>query len=58
MQVELIYTNETGEYIWAVQIYQTDEWLCSFKTFPEAEKYCKDNGYEIKLWGKRGMDNN
>jgi hypothetical protein len=53
MQVEIIYTKETGKWVWAVQIYKTDEWLDAFKTYEEAEGYCNDNGHEIKSWGRR-----
>jgi hypothetical protein len=57
MQVEILYTNETGEYVWAVQILGTDEWLDAFKTHKEAINYCKENGHEIISWGKRGIPN-
>lgn len=70
MQVELIYTNkfQKSKWVWAIRIYQTDkwlyktdeyldQWLCIFKTFSEAEQYCKENGYEIKSWGKHGIPN-
>jgi len=53
MQVEIIHTNETGQWQWAVQNLETKESLKEFPTYPEVERYCNDNGYEIKLFGKK-----
>jgi len=58
IKVEIIHTNELKkEYVWAVQIYKTDECLDSFPTYQEAEKYCENNGYMIKGYGKRTVPN-
>jgi len=59
MQVEIIHTNELkkSEYVWAVQIYQTNECLDAFQTYQEAEKYCEENDYIIKSYGKRTVPN-
>jgi len=53
--VEIIHTNELkkSEYVWAVIIYETDDWLDTFSTYQKAEKFCEDNGYVIKGYGKR-----
>jgi len=52
MQVKVILTNESGKWLWVLQNLDTKELLKEFYTYPEAEKYCNDNGYEIKLLGK------
>jgi len=59
MQVEIIHTNELekSKYVWAVIICETDKWLDDFQTYQEAEKYCEENGYEIKGYGKRTVPN-
>jgi len=59
MQVEIIHTNEIkkSEDVWAVIICETDEWLDDFQTYQEAEKFCEDNGYVIKGYGKRTVSN-
>jgi len=48
MQVEIIYTNETGQWLYAVQFAGTDMWLNAFETNELAVEYCNDNGYIIK----------
>ena len=59
MQVEIIHTNELkkSEYVWAVIICETDNWLDAFETYQLAEKFCEDNGYIIKGYGKRTVPN-
>ena len=59
MQVEIIHTNEIkkSEYVWAIIICETDNWLDVFETYQEAEKYCNDNGHIIKGYGKRTAPN-
>lgn len=59
MLVQIIHTNELkkSEYVWAVKIYQTDDWLDAFSTYQEAEKYCEENGYVIKGYGKSIVPN-
>jgi len=52
MHVKVILTNESGKWLWVVQNLETKELLKEFITYPEVEKYCNDNGYEIKLFGK------
>lgn len=39
----IYYTDETGQWLWAVQIKGTDFWLNSFNTRQEAEEYCNSN---------------
>jgi len=58
-EVEIIHTNELkkSEYVWAVIICETDDWLDTFETYQLAEKFCKDNGYIIKGYGKRTVPN-
>ena len=46
--VEIIYTNETGQWQWAVQFVGTDMWLNAFETNELAVEYCKINCYIIK----------
>ena len=53
MHVKVILTNESGKWLWVVQDLETKESLKEFYTYPEAEKHCNDNGYEIKLFGKK-----
>ena len=53
MHVKVLLTNEFGQWLWVVQDLETKESLKEFYTYPEAEKYCNDNGYEIKLFGKK-----
>ena len=53
MHVKVILTNESGKWLWVVQNLETKELLKEFITYPEVEKYCNDNGYEIKLFGKK-----
>jgi len=55
MLVKIIHTNELdkSKYIWVVQKYKTEEWLNTFETYQVAEKFCEDNGYIIKGYGKR-----
>lgn len=48
MQVEIIYTNETGQWLYAVQIAGTEEWLDAFETNKLALEYCEVNGHIIK----------
>jgi len=48
MQVEIIHTNETGQWQWAVQFAGTDMWLNAFETNELAVEYCESNGYIIK----------
>lgn len=55
MQVKIIYINETNKSVWNVEILETGELLDSFITLQKAENYCKENKYEIKSWGKRGI---
>jgi len=59
IEVEIIHTNEfkKSEYVWAVIIYRTDEWLDAFQTYQLAEEYCEENGYEVKGYGKRTVPN-
>lgn len=59
MLVQIIHTNELkkSEYVWAVKIYQTDDWLDAFSTYQEAEKYCEENGHIIKGYGKSIVPN-
>lgn len=60
MLVEIIHTNEIKrtEYLWAVQIFGTEEWLDAFTTYQEAEKFCDDNEYVVKSLGKRTFPHN
>ena len=53
IEVKVILTNETGQWLWVVQNLETKELLKEFITYPEVEKYCNDNGYEITLLGKK-----
>ena len=48
MQVEIIHTNETGEWLQAVQFKGTDMWLNAFETNELAVEYYEINGYIIK----------
>jgi len=48
MLVEIIHTNETGQWQWAVQFAGTDMWLNAFETNELAVEYCEINGYVIK----------
>jgi len=50
IEVEIIHTNElkTSQYLWAVQICGTEEWLDAFCTIEEAEGFCEENGYIVK----------
>ena len=59
IEVEIIHTNELkkSEYVWAVIIYKTDKWLDDFETYQLAEKFCEENGYIIKGYGKRTVPN-
>jgi len=50
--VKVILTNESGQWLWVVQDIETKESFKEFYTYLEVEKYCNDNGYEIKLFGK------
>jgi len=52
MHVKVLLTNESGQWLWAVQDLETKELLKEFITYPEVEKHCNDNRYEIKLFGK------
>jgi len=52
IEVKVLLTNESGQWLWVVQNLETKELLKEFITYPEVEKYCNDNGYEIKLFGK------
>jgi len=58
-EVEIIHTNELkkSEYVWAVIIYETDDWLDTFETYQLAEKFCEENRYIIKGYGKRTVPN-
>jgi len=58
-EVEIIHTNELkkSEYVWAVIICETEEWLDTFETYQLAEKFCEDNGCVIKGYGKRTVPN-
>jgi len=53
MHVKTILTNESGKWLWVVQNIETKELLREFDTYPEVDKYCNDNGYEITLFGKK-----
>jgi len=57
MHVKVLLTNESGQWLWVVQNIGTKESFKEFYTYPEAEKYCNDNGYEIKLFGKNTKNN-
>jgi len=59
IEVEIIHTNEfkNSEYVWAVIICETDDWLDTFITYQLAEKFCEENGYIIKGYGKRTVPN-
>lgn len=48
-EVKIIHTNETGKWLWAVQISGTEEWLEAFETEKEATEYCEINGYIIEI---------
>jgi len=58
-EVEIIHTNELkkSEYVWAVIICETDDWLDTFDTYQLAEKFCENNEYIIKGYGKRTVPN-
>jgi len=53
MHVKVILSNESGQWLWVVQDLETKELLKEFITYPEVDKYCNDNGYEITLLGKK-----
>ena len=53
MHVKVLLTNEFGQWLWVVQDLETKELLKEFYNYPEAEKYCEENGYEIKFLGKK-----
>jgi len=53
IEVKVLLTNESGQWLWVVQNLETKELLKEFITYPEVEKYCNDNGCEIKLLGKK-----
>ena len=48
MLVEIILTNETGKWQWAVQFAGTDMWLNAFETNELAVEYCEENAYVVK----------
>lgn len=48
MQVEIYHNNETGKWLWAVQIIGTDEWIDAFLTKEEAINFCLENNLNIK----------
>lgn len=45
--VEIIHSNETGEFVWAVQVAGTEFRLDSFKTKKQAVKFCKDMKWRV-----------
>jgi len=47
MQVEIIHTNETGKWLWAIQMYDTDVWIDAFYTRDDAIRHCEKYGHEI-----------
>jgi len=53
IHVKVILTNESGQWLWVIQDLETKELLKEFHTYPEAERYCNDNGYVVKLLGKK-----
>ena len=53
MHVKVILTNEKGRWRWVVKNLETKELLKEFYNYPDVEKYCNDNRYEIKLLGKK-----
>ena len=40
VSVTIYKNNETGSWLWAVQVNETDFWLASFEKCQDAMKYC------------------
>lgn len=47
MKVEIIHTNEIGEWFWAVQILNTEIWLDAFDFEQDAVEYCEKCGHSV-----------
>jgi hypothetical protein len=47
-EVFINYNNENGEWIYAVQVINTDFWLNAFKTREKAIEYINKNGLVLK----------
>jgi hypothetical protein len=45
---EIIHTDDTGEWLYAVQVFGSEEWLDAFDTYKEAVEYCEVNGHTIE----------
>lgn len=41
--VELYYNNDTGKWLWAVQVCFSELWLDAFENKEQAIKFCEDN---------------
>ena len=41
--VEIVRSDDTGEWLWAVQVVGTDFWLWAFNTLPAARAYVAEH---------------